>query len=346
MNKFLQLCFDNLAAVGAPKHEAFVSNAAGQTLYIRGVIAEGFEANAADVIAYLNKADPSQPLNIRFNTPGGDVFVGKEISAAIKNYPGQTIAHIDSLCASAGTSIALSCDEVEMSKGAFFMIHNAHGLAFGDKTALRNRADVMEKVELSIVDDYTTKTGKPAEEIIAMMEAETWMDSDEALEHGFIDRVAEAPSKTTNAWNLAAYAKAPTALTAAPPTLAVHANAVIDSAPPARKAAAALKNAVTLNDAESEFLEAMIPHHQSAIDMVKSALPALESDSMVEFAEKILEAQAGEVALMEMWLGVDGGTENKKKMPMKMQAEPAAQVAAIPSMTQSNANRLALITAL
>jgi len=49
---------------------------------------------------------------------------------------------------------------------------------------------------------------------------------------------------------------------------------------------------------------------------------------------------------MEMWVGVDGGTENKKKMPMKMQAEPAAQVAAIPSMTQSNANRLALITAL
>lgn len=217
MNKFLQLCLDNKAPLAASRGQALVSNAAGQTLYIRGVIAEGYEANAADIIYCINSADHNQPLNIRFNTPGGDVFVGKEIAAAIKNYPGKTIGHVDSLCASAGTSIAISCDEVEMSKGAFFMIHNAHGLAFGDKTDLRNRADLMEKVELSIVDDYTTKTGKPADEVVAMMEAETWMDCEEALAHGFIDRVAEVPAKTSNTWNLAAYAKAPAALTAPAP---------------------------------------------------------------------------------------------------------------------------------
>lgn len=223
MTHLMQLCIDN-AASSAAKQEIFVSNSAGQTLYIRGVIASNFDANAADVIASLNKADPGQVLNIRFNTPGGDVFQGKEIAAAIKRYPGKTVGHVDSLCASAGTSIAISCDEIEMSKGAFFMIHNAQGMAFGDKKALRDRADLVEKIELSIVDDYTEKTGKPAEDVTAMMEAETWMSAEEALAHGFIDRIVGAPAKTSNAWNLAAYANAPAALApqlpAAEPTLA------------------------------------------------------------------------------------------------------------------------------
>lgn len=219
MNKFLQLCLDNKAALIAVPGQSFVSNEAGQTIYIRGVIADGFEANAADIISYINRADPRQPLNFRFNTPGGDVFAGKEIAAAIKNYPGKTVGHVDSLCASAGTSIAISCDEVVMSKGAFFMIHNAQGMAFGDKTALRTRADLMEKVELSIVDDYTAKTGKPADEVIAMMEAETWMTHDEALSHGFIDRVAEPVSKVANTWNLTAYAKAPAELSSPEPAI-------------------------------------------------------------------------------------------------------------------------------
>lgn len=231
---------DNLAVPDAKNALAFVSNSAGQTLYIRGIIAEGYDANAADVISYINRADPAQPLNIRFNTPGGDVFVGKEIAAAIRAYAGQTIAHVDSLCASAGTSIALACGEVVMSKGAFFMIHNAQGLAYGDKTALRTRADLMEKVELSIVDDYTAKTGKPAEEVIAMMEAETWMTADEALEHGFIDRIASASSEptTSNAWNLAAYAKAPAELTVPPAPAAAPSEPaalapILNVAPPA-----------------------------------------------------------------------------------------------------------------
>jgi len=212
MNQFFQLCIDNApAAKAAAKRELLVSNAAGQTLFIRGVIAPGYEANAADIVASLDKADTSKPLNIHFNTPGGSVFEGKEIAAAIRNYAGKTVANIVSLCASAGTSIAISCGEVVMQKGAFFMIHNAQGAAFGDKTALRDTADLMEKVELSIVDDYTTKTGKDASDVVAMMEAETWMTADEALEHGFIDRIA-GNEGVANTWNLSAYSKAPAVL--------------------------------------------------------------------------------------------------------------------------------------
>lgn len=230
MNPFFQLCIENAAtAAVTSKRELLVSNAAGQTLFIRGVIAPGFEANAIDIVDAINKADPSQPLQISFNTPGGSVFEGKEIAAAIRSYPGKTIANIVSLCASAGTSIAISCSEVVMQKGAFFMVHNAQGAAFGDKTDLRETANLMEKVELSIVDDYTAKTGKPADEIIAMMEAETWMDSNEALKNGFIDRIG-GDGGVSNTWNLSAYANAPTALTS--PAEPEPAQAPTNTAPP------------------------------------------------------------------------------------------------------------------
>lgn len=74
---------------------------------------------------------------------------------------------------------------------------------------MRDTADLLEKVELSIVKDYTSKTGKDDAEVMAMMESETWLTADQAKEHGFIDNVIEAKSKTKNAWNLSAYAKAP-----------------------------------------------------------------------------------------------------------------------------------------
>lgn len=215
MNQFFQLCLDNAApATATSKRELLVTNASGQAIYIRGVISPGFEANAADIVAAIAKADPSRPLEIHFNTPGGSVFEGKEIAAAISNFPGKTIAHIVSLCASAGTSIAIACDEVLMQRGAFFMIHNAQAVGIGDKTDLRETADLLEKVERTIVDDYTIKTGKQAREVIAMMEAETWMTADEALKHGFIDRIA-GERGISNSWNLSAYNKVPSRLAAA-----------------------------------------------------------------------------------------------------------------------------------
>lgn len=206
MNTILQLYKDNLVFAKEPINLSKTDNEA--TMYIHGIISSEVGIGALQVIEALGMASEADVLNVHIKSPGGDVFESREIMAAIRAFNGKTIAYIGSLCASAATSIALACDEVEMSDGAFFMIHNAHGLAFGDKTALRKRADLMEKVEGSIVEDYTTKTGKDATEIIAMMDVETWMNADEALAHGFIDRVASSKA-TKNTWNLAAFVNVP-----------------------------------------------------------------------------------------------------------------------------------------
>jgi ATP-dependent protease ClpP protease subunit len=217
MNKIMQLYLDNKQRTKQPVN--LVRNASEASLYIYDVIDAYWGVSALNVVDALAQIGDATVLNVYINSPGGDVFESRAIMAAIQRFNGKTIAHIDSLCASAATSIALACNEVEMTDGAFFMIHNASGMVWGDKSALRETADLLEKIEGAIVTDYTNKTGKDAAEVIALMDAETWFSAQEALDGGFIDRIAASSSSKTNQnkWNLAAFDKAPAALLVIPP---------------------------------------------------------------------------------------------------------------------------------
>lgn len=209
MKKIIQLYRDNIGREKQPVN--LVRNASEASIYIYDVIDPYWGVSALSVIDSVDQSSDAEVLHVYINSPGGDVFEGRAIMAALGRFNGKTIAHIDSLCASAATSIALACHEVEMSKSAFFMIHNAMGIAFGDKTDMRETANLLEKVEGLIIADYTAKTGKSAAEIIAMMDAETWMNADEAIKNGFVDRLAESKG-TKNTWNLASFDNAPKAL--------------------------------------------------------------------------------------------------------------------------------------
>ena len=324
MNPFIKLHIDNLGREKQPVK--LEMNADSASLYIYDVISPDWGVNALDVVDAIANAGDSKTLNIHINSPGGDVFESRAIMAAIGRFPGNTVAHIDSLCASAATSIACACDEVVMAQGGMYMIHNASGMAWGDKQALRDTADLLQKVELSIVGDYTTKTGLPEAEVVAMMNAETWMTADEALAKGFIDRVS-SKSTAKNTWNLAAFGNAPAALLR---------NKSDDTA--------------DLSEQEKKFLRDMIPHHEMAIEMARAILPNAASEKVHGLAEAIIAAQAGEIALIETWLADTAAPENKKKpmKPMKMQTDdPATKQNEEPAeagffMSQANANRLRL----
>jgi ATP-dependent protease ClpP protease subunit len=206
MNHLLKLHMDNLTQEKRPV--SLVQNETGATIYVYDVIDGYYGVSAMSVIQAIVQAGDAETLTVRVNSPGGDVFESKAIIAAIQSFKGKTVAIIDGLCASSATSIAIACNEVEMASGALFMVHNASGMAYGDKTYMRNTADLLEKVEGTIVAGYVEKTGKDAEDIVAMMENETWMTADEALANGFVDRIG--PDKAAkNTWNLSAYANAP-----------------------------------------------------------------------------------------------------------------------------------------
>jgi ATP-dependent protease ClpP protease subunit len=214
--KILQLLRDNAGREKRPVN--LVRNDGGEaSLYIYDVIDSYWGVSALGVIDALAQAGDAKTLNVYINSPGGDVFEGRAIMAALGRFQGKTIAHIDSLCASAATSIALACNEVRMADGAFFMIHNASGMVWGDKNAMRETADLLERVEGSIVNDYTTKTGKDEEQVRAWMDAETWFTAAEAKAEGFVDSVTNADSKAKNTWNLAAFTNAPSNFKEAPP---------------------------------------------------------------------------------------------------------------------------------
>ena len=209
MNKIFQLLLDNAKREKQPFN--LVRNESGATIYIYDVIDSYWGVGAKSVISALAEIGDETDVAVRLNSPGGDVFEGRAIMAAIRNHKGKTTAYIDSLAASAATSIAIACDEVVISPGAFFMIHNASSAVWGDKNAMRETADLLEKIEGSIVADYIGKTGAESQQVIDWMNAETWFDADEAIANGFCDRLAET-AKAKNTWNLAAFANAPQAL--------------------------------------------------------------------------------------------------------------------------------------
>ena len=220
MNKILQLCLDN--AKRERQVINMVRNEAEATVYIYDVIDPYWGISAKIVIADIAAASDATVLHIRINSPGGNVFESRAIIEAIKRFAGKTIAHIDSLAASAATSVALACDEVEISDGGFFMIHPASGSAYGDKNDLRKRADLLEKLEATIAAEYAAESGQELDQIVSWMDAETWFTAAEAIAAGFVDRL-QSTAKVDNTYNLAAFAKAPAAISAPPAPVAVAA---------------------------------------------------------------------------------------------------------------------------
>jgi len=210
----IQLLRDNASRTKQPCN--LVRNSATEaTIYLYDIIDPYWGISAKAVIQALADVADVPTVHLRINSPGGDVFEGRAIVEAIKRFPGNTIAHVDSLAASAASSIAIAANEVEIAQGAFFMIHNASAIVWGDKADMRKTADLLQKVEDTIIQDYVTKTKKDASALAAWMEAETWFTGDEAVANGFADRLAPTASTATqNTWNLAAYGKVPQQLAA------------------------------------------------------------------------------------------------------------------------------------
>jgi ATP-dependent Clp protease, protease subunit len=178
------------------------------TIYIYDAIGDWFGISAEAFAKDMNAIDKST-IHLRINSPGGDVFAAQAMAQIIRSHKAKVVAHIDGIAASAATTIALAADEVEMSAGAQFMIHNAWSIAMGDYREMSKVSDMLKKVNDVIAADYTRKTGKTAKEIGALMDEETWFNADEALANGFIDRIASTDKKTKNMWDLTGYNKAP-----------------------------------------------------------------------------------------------------------------------------------------
>ena len=138
------------------------------------------------------KAYKDRPMNIHINCVGGDVFDGMAIYNIIKKRTAETTVYIEGIAASMGSVIALAADNVVMAENSLFMIHNAWGGAMGESKELKKTARLLEKISNEIADIYIKKTKLPYDKVKEMMDEETWLNADEALQLGFVDSISDA----------------------------------------------------------------------------------------------------------------------------------------------------------
>ncbi len=133
------------------------------------------------------KDSQSENITLRINSEGGEVFD----SIAIYNYlKGRNVnVIIDGICASGASIVAMAGKSITMKQGSMLMIHNPLTFAAGDAEELRLQAEILDKITLSLAGIYSTRTGKPQEEILTLMAGELWMNETEALNAGFVDQI-------------------------------------------------------------------------------------------------------------------------------------------------------------
>lgn len=153
---------------------------------------------------------PAQ-LNIRISSNGGDVSQGFAIYNILKRHSAKKIVTIDGIAASMASVIAMAGDEIEMPANAMFMIHNPSGAAWGDADELESYTDAVRKMQDAIADTYAARSGARRAEIVKMMDAETWLSAQEAVDLGLADRVVD-PIEMTALIDTAKFKNTPAAI--------------------------------------------------------------------------------------------------------------------------------------
>lgn len=148
-----------------------------------------------DVQNFINELS-GEDLIIEINSGGGDIFAASEIYSSIISYRGKVTSRCVGLAGSAA-SVILSATENEIARTGMVMIHNTQGAARGDYKVLDKTSEILQKANRTILSVYEQKTNLSHGELFELMDKETWLTADEAVEYGFCDRVME--SQNTNA---------------------------------------------------------------------------------------------------------------------------------------------------
>lgn len=210
MNPYLKLMVSNKGK-GSFKAEA---TAEAATVYLYDAIVNTKEEadwyGGVDPKSFIDaiKAIDAPVINLRINCPGGSVFAGRAMEQALREHPAKVIAHVDGYSASAASFLMMAADEIVMASGAMVMIHKAWTMAYGNADDLIQTADLLEKIDSTLVETYAARTGADAKQIASWMAAETWFTAQEAVDAGFADSVAATKAKA-QAWDLSAYTNAP-----------------------------------------------------------------------------------------------------------------------------------------
>jgi len=166
-------------------------------LYIYGDITsykwDDADITAKDFAEDLKALGDLKTLNIYLNSLGGSVFQGQAIFSILKRHSAYKNVYIDGIAASIASVIAMAGDTIRMPKNAMVMIHNPWTFAMGNSADLRKEAEALDKIRESMIVAYMDKIQDKTteEELIDLLDAETWLTAQECFDRGFCDELLE-----------------------------------------------------------------------------------------------------------------------------------------------------------
>lgn len=166
-----------------------IRNATGPVATVRIYDEIGYwGVTAADFVEEIS-AITAPEIEVQINSPGGDVFDGLAIYNALRLHKAKVTTRVDGLAASAASVIVQAGDRRIMVESAQLMIHEAWGVAIGPADEMREFADLLDQQNTVIAKIYASASGRDVDEFLALMEAETWLTDEAAVEAGLADEV-------------------------------------------------------------------------------------------------------------------------------------------------------------
>lgn len=288
-----------------------IKNAAPQTdsgkptvteVLIYGEIDSFWGVSAGDLVRELAEITTDEIL-VRINSVGGDIFDGVAILNGLRGHDAKVTVQVDGLAASAASVIAMGGDVIVMNANSQMMLHNAHTFAAGDADDLQRMANMLERQNANIADIYASRAGGDVADWRSIMDDETWLTAEEAVEAGLADRVIELdPKENADAQRVAASFD-----------LSKFRYQGRQTAPAPRVAARARTPQPTAEVVRSEERQAVSDQVSVSLDSIaelaelvgmkaSDGLPAIQSRLNEVVAAAALERQRAQSGVHERWL--------------------------------------------
>lgn len=149
------------------------------------------EVTSKEFANELKEIEDAKTINVRVNSPGGDVFAGQAIYSMLKRCKSEVIGTVDGVAASIASLVLMACDKIIMPKNSMMMIHKPWTYTSGNANDLSKTIETLNKVEEAMLTAYVDKTGLPEDEIKSLLADETWLTAELAVAKGFADEIEE-----------------------------------------------------------------------------------------------------------------------------------------------------------
>jgi len=157
---------------------------------------------------FATKLDSAADILLRVNSPGGSCFAGLGIFNRLVRHDGHIRAEVTGIAASAASVICMAADEIAVPKSAHLMVHRAWSMTIGNGADHLYMAEFLAKMDAAMAGIYAQRSGMSEAQALAIMDQETWLDGEEALDAGLATEVPDGePSQAL--FDLSAYANVP-----------------------------------------------------------------------------------------------------------------------------------------